>query len=469
MTADYSQQKILAILQQYIACKKAKMPATTHEELRLRQECKLPFESIEGLCSGLVAYWLYCNRIGAEQKYIKLLNAVLAWDADAFEQSRLMQDPILEEFLNIIAFLQFDPRLRPGVGHGNIGAGLALLLDKDDLRPQVAEPEFKINFVFSETVLAGLLRKIMHENKMLRVDNIFHAVGCILQDKKYHYIDPLAKTGPITFTSIKQLAAAIFKSFTPFSGSKKGLALNITIADLMNVPTPDYPSVADLYATWFHDRSVKKTVLANPYILRLGLRFDDMVLLNLLFARGYVYIPWIHNRTPELNELVIAEDEVKLRYAIVHGVPVNYRVQELNGSTPLGMAIMHDKPYMMYLLLLAGADPKIDQVQGMSAIKLAISFHMTAAIILLLARDAKLKKDENDLLHALYTVSEVRLMQQHAKDLHERLFKRGNRSFVIPKEMRRAKNMIFSASVDDTDLSAIGANYRAVILPLLTL
>jgi hypothetical protein len=415
--ADLSQNKLLNSFQQYMELKKQKM--RSEEE---RAQCKLPFDSIEGLCFGLVAYWLYTKRMAMEQKFAHLLQDIVNWNSDSFASSEALIDPRMEEVIGLLAFLQHDTTLRPSVNQNDLAASFALLLD--DLAPQISKPELKLSFIFNQQTLEQLLQEQLYHNKMMRIDNVFHAAGIMYVDDKYCYYDPNSLAGPEIFNKPENLAARIFEDLTPWCESKKYLGLNITTYDLEGYPVAKHPPAIDLYQHWLKDPKVKQAFVRHRTILRLGLRSDDFAMLDMLFAANYKYIPWTYNKTTELNEAVVTANERKLSYLINHDIPVNYKTKD--GNTALGMAIIHQQPKLLYLLLLAGADPyikqSIQQAKDLTTMQLATSRKNTEAIILLLAYGYNLSAEESEFLHIQYKTVELDTIIEHALQVNAKLF-----------------------------------------------
>lgn len=403
---DHHQIRLLEKLQQYV---KAKKP-----------EGSLPFDSIDGLCSGLVAFWLYSIRACEEYEFIGDLEYALNWDENAFKTNGKTDDYRLERFINNVAFLQHDIKLREAknIKQDNLAASMEFLTGKgyDKVKPC----EFKINFVFNHDSLVQLIKDAVFENKMIRLDNSLHTIGLIYSGGKYRLYNPNSKIGPKSFDNPQELAKGIFAALGEWCKSRDYLALSLAAFDFEykaddKIPVR-YPIPLQYCRNLIKTPKYKHAVLQHNNIFHVGARFDDYAMLDLLYDNGYKYIPWALGKTSELEEAILCNNDTKFNYLLQHNFPVNYKCN--GGITPLATAIKKGNNNMLYALLVAGANPNIAANDKYSLLDVARVFDNSAAIIMLLAAGTELKTDDLRKLAKKYTTDQLRAIIAHALLLH---------------------------------------------------
>ena len=245
---DYGQQHMLDILQLYSQIKQQKDPENTTD---------FTFDVQIGLCTGLVAYWLYCKRVGEEGKFIDKLEYALRWDAEAFANRWAKEDPKLEVFANVLMFLSYDLKLRTAeVTQADLNVSMQLLLS--EFYPKIEEAEFKINFSFTKTSLAELIKEVVHPNKMVRFSDGFHTTGLMYSGGVYYFYNPDSKSGPKAYypseeLGLDELAADIFASHTISNTEAEHLALHIGCFDIEDAAPGQYR----------HRLEISKSLLAD--------------------------------------------------------------------------------------------------------------------------------------------------------------------------------------------------------------
>lgn len=392
-SVDYSQGKIIDKMLAYIEAKAKKIaharanphlyPKATVDKLKdVTQDKKLPFTTAEGICSGLCKSWGYYKRIGKEDIFDENINTILAWDSDAFEKNTQMDDPDLEQIISNIIFIHYEAALRePGVLQSDMDASINIVSGS---LPEVAPAEFSFTFVFNKKTLSELLGKIIAPGKMIRIENGFHAIEIAFDGSTYEFFDPESAKKKLRLYSVKDIATNVFKSLTKFSGATSHTAMRIFINDLVGVKKrTDYDQITQETLAELQVPSYKKHVIKDRLIYNLAIRYNDYQLADLLFANGYVYIPWDYDEHSELNLAIVDEDYKKFKYVLNHGYPIDYYNPDSNGVSALGKAIALKRAKMIYMLLSAGADPNMIPLAGWSVVGLLHHFYPQALILLL--------------------------------------------------------------------------------------
>lgn len=401
---DYQQQIILDNIQQYLIA---------------RDNSKLPLNAEDGICSGLVAYWLYHLRIGEEQLFKDEIEYALNWNLDQFNASSAVRDIILDELINNTLFLQNDYYLRNEVKQHEIDKSMSLLFPEH--YPQVSPTEFSITFVFTKTQLAELINTVVMPNKMIRIGNGFHTLGLTYINGLYHYYDPKSCKGPTIIYSSAELATRIFDDLSSFCKSDSHLAINLSVFDLTTEVAAKYPNQIQYCNNFLLDQNNKLEILQHKNIFHLACQYEDYTILDLLFANGYTYVPWNLNKMPELNTAVTEKNASKLGYLIQHGIPLDYKVRF--GCTPIGTAINSHADLMLYDLLIAGANPNIDPTFLFTPLQYAMHCNNSNAIMLLLAFELDFSATELERLKQKFSQPEINLIADHALQLNAKLLK----------------------------------------------
>lgn len=382
-------KKILDKLAAYMAIKRDRIADDAG-----KKNCVLPFNTTEGVCSALVSYWLYSMRIGEYAIYESELEYVLDWDAQKFVESNATDDPFLEHFLNIVAFLQHDIVLRPGVQQEDLNVSFDLLLY--DEYPSVAPAEFASTFVFTQESLTELLQKILLPNKMIRVSDSFHTVGLINHDNKLYFYEPMS--APLKLAKIDFLAGAIMYCL-PDEKNSESAALHVTVTDLVGANTPEYPDKLALYNNWVADPQYKKALLNNDFIFHLAARKSDYTTIEFILAQGYEYRPCTKLQNTEIVEAIVTHRPKTLAYLISKGLQPFTNLQK-DALAPLGLAIKEDSWPMVCILLEAQVSPNIELTKDFSALQYAIAKNNpnTKIISLLIGSGANITAKEKDKL-----------------------------------------------------------------------
>lgn len=424
---DHQQRCLIDKLQLYMnkKCEKIeqKIDATEdfNEQLRLIQElseCKLPFNSLNGLCSGLVAFWLYFKRNNEEGKFISRIEYVLTWNPETFASGDKNEDPLLEEILNNFGFLQHVKDLLLGVNQDNLVASFDFLAGKH--HPKVYAEQFSITHVFNRNTLNNLIAVAVQQNKMVRLDNAMHTVGLMQSGDKYYFYNPDCVSGPVEYSSleVEKLVEDIFSGLGKYCKSEEFLALYLTIFDIEGSPKGQYPDKIIYSKSLLNNNIYKQAVLSHKNIFNLCMRYSQFETLDLLFNEGYSYIPTISDYT-EYEEAIVYQDYTKMDYLLRRNIPLNYRTEK--GYTPLGRAINQMQTKMIFLLIIAGADPNISANKEKSLLSLATSKNNIEAIIMLLAAGLKITPDVLSLLKQKLPAEQLELVIKHALLLNEKL------------------------------------------------
>lgn len=329
----------------------------------------------QGLCSGLVAYWLYLMRTDEEGFFLHRLQYLTNWGEDAFVRSGKQRDEIIEQFLDNVLLLH-EPNKVIGTAKQSdldISFGLAL----GGTQEQIGAPEFSLSFIFNKAEIQKLIPSIASPNKMVRLGSGLHVLGLMNKNNAYTLYDPNSKEGPIESTDLKYLSDTIFTGFSTYCKSKDYIAMNISVYDLVGAEPASYFDPIQYCSNQMKDRTVKQAALQHKFLFFVLASYNEYQTMDLLFANGYEYIPWKHHVRTEMNEAVLHGDVKKLKYLIDHHLPVDPK------SLPI--AIQQKSSEMMYLLLAAGAVSNVNSRDQKSYLDLALEQNFPEAIVLLLA------------------------------------------------------------------------------------
>jgi hypothetical protein len=377
---DCSKDRLIAQLQSYLTFKKAKGDE--------QGSYSLPFKTTEGLCSGLVAYWLYCKCNLEEDKFLDDLEYLLTWDHTKVGQ-RAKRDPKIENFINAIQFLQHDEKIRSNqVRQSALDQSFKQLLKPDDR--QVSAAEINSSFVYNIEALTQLLEQGLPKNKMLRFASAYHVQGLVRSGDAYYWYDPESKDGPRKFTDVKQLAQELFDGFGKFENSKDILALNLSVYSLKLKLDPEEELAVAAQAdkelakqkgftdNLLRDPEYKKLVLANPFMFYMALWYKNYDLADFLIQEGMD----LNSKNPK-------------------------------GKSPIEITIFEENPSMLFKLLAEGANP--DQLN------FAIQKKKVDAIILLLGFGVDVPKSDLALLKSKYSFTIYHKILAKAVDLNQQL------------------------------------------------
>lgn len=367
----------------------------------------LPYDSANGLCSGLVAYALYCERHDLEADFTNELDYVLNWNPKEFSELGLLQDPIMERFINNVTFLHFDHVLRhdENVAQRDLEKSLELLDGHEHFKAN------EITFVFNRGNLASLINTQALPDRMIRIENGFHAIGLIYRDGVYKLYNFENTAGLQTVLTATKAAEVIFAGLAEHCHSKKHIALNFRVFDPIDAEV-EFPTLEEYTRPFLNDQQYKKAVLSHPNIFHLASRMEDYALMDLLFAHGYEYIPWQMDRFPEINEAVIQNNKQMLNYLLEHGISLDYRTAR--GMTPLGEAIAYNKLEMLFELLEAGANPNAEVRKDVSSLDLALAKRSPEAVVMLLAFELNVTENELGKLRIYFSAQEIDVIKNLA-------------------------------------------------------
>lgn len=283
---DYNQDKIIKKLEQYLKFKRQHIKADKTLTKKHKQDaleyCQLPFNSTEGLCQGLVAYWLYFMHNCGDGKFLHQLQYLLHWSASKMSKTAT-EDKIIEEFLNAIAALQFDYLLRfAEISQQNkidesfnaIGSGNSNVRN-----------EYNLCFAFNQQTLAQFIDAAVKPGKMIYLNNIHHVVGLIYIGGVYYLYNPNSKKGALSFTDSKELAASILQEYKEFTTNKL-LTMYISCLDSIDNPVPEYPGKPQYYQALMQDPKHLEDMLHEPELLYLIIKHGEVELLSLLLSAG---------------------------------------------------------------------------------------------------------------------------------------------------------------------------------------
>lgn len=399
---DYSQNLLIKKIQQYL-------------DIKNPHGYELTFNLKDGICSGLVAYWLYSVANDEEGRFVDKLEYALNWDVENFKKSTAKVDLKLEELINVIFLLHYPLAINNQIDQFNLDTVFPLLLNSN--QPSILEPEFKITFIFNQPALNELLDLCVFPNKMIRLGNGLHAIGLIYHDKKYCLYDPDCEHLIQYFDDVKSLAAVIFNIFATKASVKDYIAMNATIFDLEESIKPIYPDPLEFCTELLERPNYKSNALNDKYLFNLCAKYNEYALLDLLFANGYKYIPWENNLTTELNNAVYSHDLKKIQYLLAHDVPVDYKSKF--GVAPLNVAIKEAYLPMVYILLNAGANPNADSTY----LSIALKNKFSQGVILLLAFGLNVSQKDVENIQEVFTSNYAQAIFESALALNEKILK----------------------------------------------
>lgn len=412
---DFNHQQLITKLRQYFA----------HKGI-----AELPFTSDQGLCAGLVAYWLYCkrcnNNLFNERLFFHELNQIANWDYAKFKAMGLATDPLMEHFINLVMFLQFDVFLRSGVRQDQLDQTINFMLDHD--MPHVAPCEQQLTFVFDHPTLVNLTAQIALNNKMIKITDGLHAIGLMASgtdaERLYFLFDPAGTQKLTSYSSADHLVKAIFTAFKTTRDAHGFLAIKCDRFDLVGSSTRASITSEQYYQEQFADPHYALAVLRHPNIFHLAVKYHDFTLTDLLFAHGYKYIPWTLSACTEFEDAVIANDAELFDYLQAHDIPVDYASPTDNGVTPLARAIMQNNLDMQYRLLAAGANPNLPANDYYSLLEVCVENKdnkRIASIILLIASGLEITTRDLIVLKRNFNADQLRAITHQAVSLNAKL------------------------------------------------
>lgn len=453
------------------------------EQSARAQHYALPFDSNAGLCSGIVAYWLYCRHINNTLLSIEDANAeinyILNFDLAEFADTGLTQDPVIERFLNNVLFLHHDRRLRSGVRQDDLATSVNLLLDAK--LPQVLPAEFQITCVFNRSALVDLLSAIARPNKMIRLDIGLHTIGLYKSETGFELIDPNSSMYAVAITDPTMLVEAIFKAFGSFTNTPEYIAIYISIFDTQQKSVAPYLDPLEYCKNLLAKPRYKAATIGHPNIFHLAAKYHQFALLDLLYTSGYRYIPWTLTPSTEFDHAIINNDQVLFDYLVMRKIPLNYHSP--TGITPLAKAIMEDNIDMLYALLSAGADPNKPAFDDVSLTYAAVSEPddpKIAALILLLASGMELSAADEQLLQTELSPPQLRAIARQVVRLNALLLNIPEPEFKdssAPLELHITKPRDLGPQFNLVRYSALKAqqehhsplSFNANVKPLLTI
>lgn len=347
-TEDFSQRLIIDKLQEYIDCKREKITNNPHA----LKNCNLHKSVNDGLCSGLVAYWLYFKHRKEEFIFKQQISNLLSWDSNKFKNSQQqIQEPFIEDFLNHTVCLHAVKNILDNVNYYDMHTALNLILPSNERK--IAPTELSLTFVFNHELLVDFIFKHIPMNKMVRIGNGFHAIGMFYDQEGYTLYDPEDKIGPKRFDTPEYLATAIFMSYSYDCSNSTHLSLSFLFFDFEGKSPARYPDKKPFYNNLLADKNHKENIYSDFNIFRLAVVFQDQTLLTCLLESGYVYKPWSFTPCSELEEAIYADNKPLLKLLSEQFIDPDYSTPE--GITAVGRAIKCNAPHMLQTLLESGA------------------------------------------------------------------------------------------------------------------
>jgi len=422
LAIDHSQGKLIHVFKQLVAT--------------YNPPGELPFDTGFGMCSGLVADWLYRKRIGEEELFINRLEFALEATPE------IQKSGAVSDFMNEINFFQLDQRLRDGILQDDYAASFDYGLPKN--YPRVTPAEFAISFVFNLKSLTELILDTAFDNKMVRFDNGFHTIGLMYSHNKYYLYDPESPFGPRGFeaTRIYDVAAEIIKGLAKFCKSLNHVAIYMSIYDIIDKPiVAQYPNAINYCQALMLDPAYKAAVLPNQNILHLNMRYNLYEFQNVL-SPDYKPIPWKLSKDTEYEEAIITNDAKKIRYLVKLGADLNHKAPGISSVQPVTRAIFLNRMDMLYLLLQLGANPNVTDENYPPRLNYIIRTDNIEALILLLAAGMELNDVDMKrvIQHFKLTSSQLYALTAHVLLLHAKMF---NKPFpVAPIILEKLDNFV---------------------------
>lgn len=488
---NLSQPELLNKFKEYLDWKKSKMTST-----RERDECILPFSSLEGLCAGLSGYWLYCKRTYAEWEFIHQLDHVINWSPDkvsaiaageppkkqaftdlaewfveqlstgtntkapklsdrdvqaalhwlsnnppnstndhvphlnglnnllnwAIKQLAIPnntnkakvkslkhvltwikkklssdEDPVVEDFLNAIAFLQFDFTLRKS-NQTDLTKSFWLLQEHADQEKnqsieKIAAPEFEITFAFDFYMLKQLLEDVVKPHKMIYLTTMEHTIGLIYDGVNYYLYDSNYQHDPVKTENLEQITYNIFHDTFEMTDFEACLHLHLRVFDIErpNAIPVEYPDPNEYCAAYLQDTDIAAKIASNPATLKLIAQFNQFEILENLTRQGYKLE--YDKKRPLLIYAILWKCTETLFWILANGIDL----------------------YSEYYVDLE------DNNSTLSPMQCAAEGKNKEAATLLLAFGYEVKTSELDALYRHFTGQEIDEIQAHALALNKKM------------------------------------------------
>lgn len=353
-------------LSQYIDFKRnlikhdtSKSEAQKKKEL---ENCVLPFNTANGLCSGLVQYWLYLKRDGNEDEFIRQLEYIANWRKEQLDGLEFKQDSILEQFLNNVESLHFDFMLRynEGIKQESIAESLNFLLEPH--QEQVRQ-EFNLSFVFNKPALQNTIDEFVKPNKMVYLNNMHHALGLMRSGDSFYLYDPgykpaQNKPGVQKFSNSKDLVKAIFSSYTKHNKSKDFLTLYMSFLDIGEENVAEYKNALDYCDSLIKAFNFNTGTFLQSDILHVLVKFHDLKTLKYLLSLGVRFDVKTSFADTLLGIAIVDHDYTLLYLLLCNGADLNSTHNNLNLWQ---QAIFSKNPEALALLLAFGYPPPEDK------------------------------------------------------------------------------------------------------------
>lgn len=378
---DVSQRALLSQFKKYFAFRrnqiKANKKLTKEEKSIALKNCHLPYSIDEGFCSGITSLWLYYKSLDKEDIFIKLITNALYWrEADTPDdvmKSRDIDD-LFEELFQAIAFLQTKHILLHNSDKNkkspeNIAYSFEFLLpDSKSADPMSAvEQEFNLSFVYTKESLAQMIEDLVKNNKMIYLNNVYHAIGLVLTDGKYYLYDPNHKSKPMVFNNSHDVANAIFTQYKPYNNSKDKLTLYTSFLNSSNTKLAIYPSKHEYCAELINKYKYDSNIINDDSLIHLLVKNNEIKTFQLLLNHGLLV-----NKPSNFNETYagLAISNNKKEYEMLYLLLCNntdIQSEHLDLSL-FSIASMYNNYHALTLLLAFGYEPNTHELTNLKAI-----------------------------------------------------------------------------------------------------
>lgn len=338
----------------------------------------------EGICSGLVAWWLTCKANNNQQLWDDNINYILKYPVESTTERDLYMDTIIEA----LYLLQNNIYYLENSSHENITTAL------DIVKPnEVASPEFKTQVISTFTVdsLTNFLDNIP-DSGLLRIATLKHAIATYKNNDTLSLYDPNESTKELISNNTTDIAEAIFKIFA----AKDNISICITGYDTKDkridyvFPKVTYNTLLDL------DALLHLAIIANdkPMIVNL---IDGGIDLNSGKYGLPIQTAMDHYKIDLLEFLINKGATVDLEkngYLISNAIKLNKLGYYGNKPTNLGFIIL--------LILLESNIKKSNNFTKLVDILECINAEKFDKLGLLIAYGAKISNIQIDILSAKY-------------------------------------------------------------------
>lgn len=346
-----------------------------------------------GLCSGLVAYWLYLLRTDKIKEFDIQVKNIATWNPT----QKHNQD--IDQFLDNILALGQPAKVIPWAQQQDLATSFMLTTDKY----KVAN-EFSLTFIFDKAALEILIAQISKDRKMMRISDGLHVIGLMLLDNMYHAYDPNKE--PLLTDDLTKLVAYIDEGF---GRSTDYSALNISIYDIAPSTPTKYLDPVQYCAQQLNNPRVKELALAHEMLFYVLAKYNEYKIMDLMFAIGFKYERAKLMATSEMNEAIIFHNATKLQYLLDNNIPID--------SDNIRYAIEQQSLDLLMLLLANDANVNAKHNNDKSYIEMAIANNFVEAIVLLLAAGFTLGKVDKQSLTAKYSENGLKMFYANSLNL----------------------------------------------------